>query len=170
MDPRQRGLFAAAWALGYIATFARTDIESVAVGMPTGPLGIIYRKNDYSQPYYDKLSGPAVYPAFHVVSGLTRGAGRKLVYAESADAARVQCLAYRAERGTTLWIANLTAQDQMVALHRAKGAVYGTMLDEQTFVRATTDPRGFQAAYSMVKDPAKLRLKAYAVAILSIND
>jgi hypothetical protein len=170
MDPRQRALFAAAWTLGYIATFARTDIESIAVGAPTGPLGIICRKTDYPQPFYDKLPGPAVYPAFHVVSGLTRGAGRKLVYAESTDAARVQCLAYRAKGGTTLWVANLTPQDQAVAVHGAKGTVYGTTLDDQSFVRATTDPRGFQAAYSLVKDPSKLKLKAYAVAILSIND
>ncbi len=117
-----------------------------------------------------RSTGPAVYPVYHVVSGLTRGAGRQLVYAESSDTARVQCLAYRGEGGTTLWVANLTAQDQAIAIHGAKGAVYGTTLDEQSFVRATTDPRAFQAAYSPVKDPAKLRLKAYAVAILSIND
>jgi hypothetical protein len=170
MDPRQRGLFGASWTLGYIATFARTDVESVAVSAPTGPLGIIYRKTDYPQPYYDQLPGPAVYPVYHVISGLTRGAGRKLVYAESTDTARVQCLAYRGEGGTTLWIANLRAQDQTVAIHGAKGAVYGTMLDEQSFFRATTDPRGFQAAHSLVKDPARLSLKAYAVGILSIND
>jgi D-apionolactonase len=170
MDPRQRGLFGASWTLGYIATFARTDVESVAVSAPTGPLGIIYRKTEYPQPYYDQLTGPAVYPVYHVVSGLTRGAGRKLVYAESTDAARVQCLAYRGVGGTTLWVANLTSQEQMVAIHGVKGAVYATTLDEQSFVRATTDPRGFQGTYSLVKDPAKLRLTAYAVAILSIND
>ena len=170
MDPRQRGLFGASWTLGYIATFARTDVESIAVGTPTGPLGIIYRKTDYPQPYYDQLSGPAVYPVYHVVSGLTRGAGRKLVYAESTDAAKVQCLAYRGEGGTTLWVANLTAQDQTVAIHGAKGTVYGNTLDEQSLASATTDPRGFQATYRMVKDPAKLKLQPYAVAILSVND
>jgi D-apionolactonase len=170
MDPRQRGLFSAAWTLGYVATFARTDIESIALGAPTGPLGIIYRKTDYPQPYYDQLSGPAVYPVYHIVSGLTRGAGRKLVYAESTDTARVQCLGYRTESGTTLWIANLTAQDQTVAIHGAKGSLLGTTLDEQSFVRATTDPRGFQAAYGLVKDASKLRLRPHAVAILSIND
>ncbi len=170
MDPRQRGLFSASWTLGYIATFARTNVESVAVGAPTGPLGIIYRKTDHPQPYYEQLTGPAVYPVYHVISGLTRGAGRKLVYAESTDTARVQCLAYRGEGGTTLWVANLTAQEQTVAVHGAKGAVYGTTLDEQSFVRATTDPTRFQAAHSVVKDPAKLKLQAYAVAILSVND
>jgi D-apionolactonase len=170
MDPRQRGLFAAAWILGYIATFARTDIESVAVGAPTGPLGIVYRKTDYAQPYYDGLSQSAVYPVYHVVSGLSHGAGRKLVYAESTDAAKVQCLAYRAQGGITLWIANLTGQDQSVAIHGARGAMYSATLDEQSFVRATTDPTGFQAAHTLVKDASRLRLKPYAVAIVAIND
>jgi len=170
MDPRQRGLFGASWTLGYFATFARTNVESFAVGAPTGPLGIIYRKTDYPQPYYDQLSGPPVYPVYHVVSGLTHGAGRKLVYAESTDAAKVQCLAYRGEGGTTLWVANLTAKDQTVAIHGAKGTVYGNTLDEQSFARATTDPRAFQATYGMVKDPARLKLQPYAVAILSVND
>jgi len=170
MDPRQRALFAAAWTLGYIATFARTDVESVAMGAPTGPLGIIYRKTDYHQPYYDELARPTVYPAYHVISGLARGAGHKLVYAESSDSAKARCLAYRAEKGTTLWIANLTDQDQRIAVHGAGGTMYGAMLDEHSFATATTDPRRFQATYSLVKDPSKLTLKAYAVAIIGIND
>jgi hypothetical protein len=170
MDPRQRALFGAAWILGYVATFARTDVESVAVGAPTGPLGIISRRTDYRQPYYDQLTGAAVYPVYHVVSGLARGAGHKLVYAESSDAAKVQCLAYRAGHGTTLWIANLTAQDQPVTLRGTKGEMHGAMLDEQSFAQATADPRGFQAAYSRITDPAGLRLRPYAVAIVSIND
>src|SRR4029077_8604222 len=116
MDRRQLGLFSAAWTLVYIATFARADVESVALGAPTGPLGIIYRKTDYAQPYYDQLTGPAVYPVYHVISGMTRGAGRKLVYAESTDAARVQCLAYRGEGGTTLWLPHPTAPEHTRAL------------------------------------------------------
>ena len=58
LEPRQRGLFGAAWTLGYIATFARTGIEAIAMGAPTGPLGIIYRKAEHKQPWYDQLSGP----------------------------------------------------------------------------------------------------------------
>ena len=47
---------------------------------------MIYRKTDTKQPYYDELSGAsAVYPVFHVVAGLTRAAGLKLVSADSSD-------------------------------------------------------------------------------------
>jgi len=170
MDPRQRGLFAAAWGLAYIATLARTDVEAISLGAPTGPLGIIYRKTDYAQPWYDSLSTAAVYPLYHVVSGLAHGIGSKLVDAESSDSAKVQALAYRSKSGTSIWLANLTAEEQSVALRSPAGDVFGAMLDESTFVTATTDPEKFQAGYKPIVNPAKLRLRPYAVAILSVND
>src|SRR6185503_1442130 len=120
LEPRQRGLFAAAWALGYIATLARTGIEAIALGAPTGPLGLIYRKADHKQPWYDQVSGPVVFPIFHVVSSLTGAAGGKRVDAQSSDPAKVQALACRGKGGTTLWLANLTAQNQSVQLSGAR--------------------------------------------------
>jgi hypothetical protein len=168
MDPRQRGLFGAAWTLGYIATFARTGIQAVTIGAPTGPLGIICRKTDYKQPWFDTLSGPAVYPVFHVISGVTRGAGQKLVAATSSDSQKIECLAYRGKGGTTLWLANLTAEAQAVRIAGATGVAFGTTLDEDSFENATTDPRGFQKSWKPMKNA--VTLKPYAVAILSMND
>ncbi|HYL18390.1 MAG TPA: hypothetical protein VEV20_06900 [Burkholderiales bacterium] len=43
------------------------------------------------------------------------------------------------------------------------------MIDEDSFGKATTDPVGFQSAYKPI-DVSKLKLKAYAVAIVSVND
>jgi hypothetical protein len=168
LEPRQRGLFAAAWTLGYIATLARTGIQAISFGAPTGPLGIIYRKADHKQPWYDQLGAPAVFPAFHVISGVTRGAGQKLVDAKSSDPAKVQTLAYKGKKGTSLWLANLSAENQTVKLSGAKGAVFATALDEDSFVSATTDPRGFQKRWKAMNNA--LTLKPYAVAIVSIDD
>ena len=168
LEPRQRGLFAAAWTLGYIATLAQTSIQGIALGAPTGPLGFIYRKADHKQPWYDQLSVPAVFPAYHVISGLTRGSGQKLVDAQSSDCTKVQALAYKGKGGTTLWLANLTAENQSVKLSGANGAIFSTTLDEDSFVSATTDPRGFQKSWKSMKD--SLTLKPYAVAVISIND
>ena len=68
-----------------------------------------------------------------------------------------------------MWIANLTADTQTVSVTGTKGAVFGTTLDEDSFVKATTDPERFQSGYKPLNS-AKLKLKAYAVAILSVND
>ena len=81
-DPRQRGLFGAAWTLGYVSSLADTGVETVCLGAPTGPLGIIHRPGDAKQPYFDALGRSAVYPAYHVVAGLTRAAGATLVAAD----------------------------------------------------------------------------------------
>ena len=122
-------------------------MEAVSIGAPTGPLGIIPRKADYQQPYYDQLSGTAVYPAFHVIAGLTRAAGLKLVSATSSDDATVRCLAYKTKGATLLWLANLTAQDQTVTLAHEGGAMFAATLDETSFEKATTDPLAFEASY-----------------------
>lgn len=170
MDPRQRGLFGAAWTLGYIATLARTGVETISLGAPTGPLGVIYRRTDYAQPYFDKLEREAVYPAYHVVAGLARAAGMKLVPAASSDQAKIECLAYKVKAATLLWAANLTAQEQPVTIvDHEGGAVFVSTLDEDSFVQATSDPRGFHASWKAVKGGA-LKLKPYAVAIVCLND
>jgi hypothetical protein len=169
MDPRQRGLFAAAWSLGYLASFAPTGVESVSLGAPTGPLGIIYRKTDYAQPWYDGLSAPAVYPAFHVLAGVARAGGSKLVTASSSNQAAVRTLAYKVKGATLLWLANMTASDQVVSLQHRGSAAFASLLDEASFERATTDPRGFQRSMKALAQP-KLTLKAYAVGIVAIND
>jgi hypothetical protein len=169
LEPRQRGLFGAAWTLGYIATFAATDVEAISMGAPTGPLGFIYRKDAHAQPYFDTLGGAAVFPGFHVMAGLTRSSGAKLVSVTSSDASRVACLACKTKGGTTLWLANLTAGEVSVKLSGATGAMFATTLDQDSFAVATTQPRKFQAAYKALGRDT-LKLKPYAVAIVSAND
>jgi hypothetical protein len=120
-------------------------------------------------PYYDALPGPVVVPAYHDVSGLTRAAGAKIVAATSSDEARVRCLAYRSERATLLWVANLTAQEQSVRVEHDGADPYGIVLDEGSFERAVTDPVGFQTDVAAI-DGRGLRLGAYAVALVCIGD
>ncbi len=170
MDPRMRGQFGAAWVLGYVATLARSSVDAIMIGAPTGPLGIIYRKTDCAQPGYDELATPAVYPAFHVISGLTGGAGATLVDAACSSPQKVQSLAYRTKASaTTLWLANLTAQNQEVQIAgNAKGTMIGALLDEASFEQATTKPREFQKSWKTMG--RKISLAPYAVAILAIAD
>ncbi|HEY4959042.1 MAG TPA: hypothetical protein VII31_14620 [Caldimonas sp.] len=168
-DPRQRGLFAAAWTLGYVSSLAGTGIETVCLGAPTGPLGIIHRPGDSKQPYFGALGRSAVYPAYHVVGGLTRAAGAALVATRSSDNARVRGLAYRAKGATLLWLANMTAQEQSVSVAHAGAGSFGIVLDETTFEQATTEPAAFQADVKSL-DTRRLALRAYAVALICIND
>jgi len=169
LDPRQRGLFGAAWTLGYVATLARSGVDAIALGAATGPLGIVYRKDEHRQPWFDELETPAVFPAFHVVSRLTHAAGQKLVSVDCSDPQKVQCFAYRDAKGTTLWLANLTAEKHLVNVAGLKGATSVGVLDDASFGKAATDPRGFQATCSPLQGKT-VALGSYAVAFVSIND
>jgi hypothetical protein len=168
-DPRQRGLFGAAWTLGYVSSLADTAVQTVSLGAPTGPLGIIHRAGDAKQPYFDAIGRSAVYPAYHVVAGLARAAGATLVAARSSDDARVRALAYRGNGATLLWLANMTAQEQSLSVAHAGTGPFGIVLDETSFERATTEPAAFQADVRSL-DTRKLALGAYAVALICIND
>ncbi len=48
-DPRQRGLFAAAFALGYVATVAAHGVDAVTLAAPVGDFGLVEALN--GQPY-----------------------------------------------------------------------------------------------------------------------
>lgn len=168
-DPRQRGLFGAAWMVGYVASLAPTGVEAISFGSPTGPLGIVHRRGVAAVPYYDKLPGAAVYPAFHVLAGLSRASGARRVEATSSDDAAVRCIAWRSKGATLMFVANTTANRQQVRVAHGGGQAIGIVLDEDSFVRATTEPAAFQGDPKPV-DLARLALGAYAVALVSISD
>ena len=64
-DPRQRGLFAAAWAVGAVAATKGRRVASMALSAFVGPFGVIHRPEAWMQPLYE--GADMVYPLFHVV-------------------------------------------------------------------------------------------------------
>jgi D-apionolactonase len=165
MDPRQRGLFGAAWILGYVAAFARGGAAVVTLGSPTGPAGLIHRPADHPQPWYDTLSDAAVYPAFHVVAGLARAAGQARLDTQSADRRAVEAIAHRHGARVRVWLANLTAETQRVqvsGIHTA-GAVV-RLLDGPGFADAARNRIDYPTAARPLTPEGTVTLSAYAVA------
>lgn len=70
---------------------------------------------------------------------------------------------------TLLWLTNTSAQKQVVRVAHGGGSAVGSVLDESSFDRATTDPLGFQGDPRPI-DLARLSLGTYAVALICIND
>ena len=62
-DPRQRGLFAAAWAVGAVAATEGHDVSSMALSAFVGPFGVIHGPQAWAQPLYQEGAGDMVYPA-----------------------------------------------------------------------------------------------------------
>jgi len=163
IDPRQRALFGAAWSVGYLGAWAKGALDAVTLGAATGPAGIVYRKTEHAQPYYDSLGRDAVYPIYHVIADLAKASGAKqiatTVSAESAAAA----IAYRGKEGPVLWLANLTPEVQTVRVSGFVGAAKVAVLDEGSFPKATTDTAFLEKSGKRVAKVGTVTLRPYAV-------
>jgi D-apionolactonase len=171
-EPRQRGLFGAAFALGYMARAAAAGIDRVCFGAPTGPFGLVYRKTDYPQPWFDaqKFSDPAaapVYPLYHPLMAIAAAKDAAVLPVHSSDEKRVLGLCCRRADGEQiLWLANLTPEPQALGI-RGSDAMSAKMLDATSFAAAARDPAGFASGASHAVAGGGLSLAPYAVAMLS---
>ncbi|HTZ68474.1 MAG TPA: hypothetical protein VMB83_13650 [Roseiarcus sp.] len=170
-DPRQRGLFNAAWTLGYVAACAYGGVASVAIGALAGRLGFIHhRAADSPQPYFDLLDGPAVYPAFHVMAGLARGCGHRLMETKWSEPRKAAALAWREGARTMLWLANLTAEPLTIRLSAFDDArLQASVLDASAF---ETSVASLDALNSLRRplEGVGLNLDAYAVARVEVDN
>ena len=169
MDPRQRGLFSAAWTLGYVATLARAGVAAVSMAAPTGPLGIIYRETEYTQPFYDDLEGASVYPVFHTLTALAAASGNRLLDVQTSEPAKLACLGWSAKNDKIVMLANLTAGELTVGLPSVPADATLGVLDENSFISATTKPKLFRQAGQLLGDGKQVTLRAYAVAYLAFS-
>ena len=169
-DPRHRALLGAAFTLGYAARVAPLGLEALALGAPSGALGMVYRRTEHPQPWFDDLKGPAVMPLYHVVSALAAAKGAKIRGVTSSDATRVLGLAYESDGGTLVWLANLTPEEQAVTVSGIGGgrATIGR-LDSGNFADAVTDPAGFAASPGETGDPGRVALAPFAISRIRIG-
>ena len=139
-DPRQRGLFGAAFAAGYLIRAALGAIEAVTLMAPTGPFGIIGE----AEPR----------PAHAVVQLFARLAQAAVLQTASSDPQSVLAVAAEHEGRRILVISNLSAEARVVAVSGFAPASV-SFLDEDTGAVFATRPPA-----------ATLHLPAYAVACL----
>lgn len=167
IDPRQRGIFGAAWSVGYVSAWAKGGVEVVTLGATTGPAGMVYTKTEHAQPYFDGLNGTAVYPVYHLIADLAQASGAKRIATEIGDESKVAALAYRGAAGPVLWLGNLTAQPQTVRVQGFDGPAAVAVLDEGSFVKATTDLAFLEKSGKKTKKVGPIALRPYAVTRIS---
>jgi hypothetical protein len=114
MDPRQRGLFAAAWSLGFVTRFTNGGASAITIGGGVGEFGIAYAKMSYRQPWFDENGG--VYPVYHVFKGLAALRGKPLIDLTVSTPREIQAIAAATDDGVEVWIANLTERMKIVEL------------------------------------------------------
>jgi hypothetical protein len=138
VEPRHRGLFGAAWHLGFVSQAAAGGLEAVTLASPAGEFGVAATRQDHARPWYDENEGAVVYPVFHVLRGMAAAAGQPRIEAQSSDTNRLRCVAYRDRDGIQLWLANLRDAEVGVALDGLAPKAVWT-LDESSFASAVAD-------------------------------
>lgn len=164
VDPRQRGLLAAAWAAGYAARALAHGVEALCLDAPTGAFGAIYTRQSWPQPWFDEpANGARVYPVFHVLAALGAASG-PAVPAVSAAPAKLLGFALRGNGGgSDLWLANLTGEEQRVRLAETGSVESIAAIDETTFVALCTAPDGLDRVAES-GGGAEFALRPYATA------
>lgn len=138
MDPRQRGLFAAAWTVGFAARFAKGGASALTLGSGCGELGIAYTKADYGQPWFDDNGG--VYPVYHAIKGLANLGGQPLVDVQISTPDEIQAIATKQDDGIELWITNLTNQTKNIELTPTRPAKHLSYPQRNSNTRPKTYP------------------------------
>jgi len=132
MDPRQRGLFAAAWTLGLIAATADGGLEAIAPFTATGPRGVIFSPGAIPQPGYDG-TGAEVVPAYQLFAALAPSSKARRLATRSTAPQTVTSLAHQSAAGLVLWLANLTGAAQKVQITGTSGPQTLLFLCAETF-------------------------------------
>ncbi|MBN7786241.1 hypothetical protein JYP51_15055 [Ponticoccus gilvus] len=132
-DPRHRGLFGTAWAVGVLAASAGSAVASLCLAAPAGPFGVAVAEQDYPQAGYDGRAAQ-VYPLFHVVAEAAALAGAPRLGVSGLPEGVV---GYAADRdGLRMMLANLGADAACVTLP-AEAEV--ALMDAGAFEAATED-------------------------------
>jgi hypothetical protein len=161
LDPRQRGLFGAAWTLGALAELAAGGAATVTPAALAGEFGILHAPMPWRQPWFDGRGGTQLFPVYHVIAGMAQGAGRRMIAVSASERHRIASLAHETPDGSRLWLANLTDATQVVALPGFAASKLA-QLDATTFMTAAGDP-GFMRTAARPFGGGRLEIGAYGV-------
>ena len=159
-DARQRGLFAAAWTIGYAAAVAPAEIEMLTLHAVAGPAGVVVEPAMIPPAWRGAFLGARVHPSFHALRWLAAAQGREQLDCRCEDT-RIGAVAWRTGEGCRALLANLSATPVDVVFNRFWAAL---ALDVDSLPAALGDPAWTTRAPA---PPARsIRLDAYATAAL----
>jgi D-apionolactonase len=161
-DPRQRGIFAAAWAVGAVAATTGHDVSSLALSAFAGPFGMIHRPEPWAQPLYHDNNNHMVYPIFHVVRFLSAMGGAARLSFPALENGIVGVASRGASR-TRLILANLGTHTSRVRLPHGADVRF---LNAGSFLSATKDPQWLDT--SQPDQVSEVVLEPLNVAFLSM--
>ena len=158
IDPRHRGLFGAAWAVGVLESTENSLVQSLCLAAPTGPFGLAFEPRDWPQEGFDGDDTARVYPLFHVFRAAASMSGEMRLTFESLPKG-VAAYGISNGSGPRMMIANVTAEPVTVQLQRSFPFA---ILDSASLPQAKADPNWLSTAART--DTNTLHLGPFAIA------
>jgi hypothetical protein len=159
-DPRQRGLFGAAWLVSVFAAAAYCGIDTVLAGTLSGRLGLM----DLEAAGGD----PVLYPVYHVVRGLARAAGKPLLHIDLPGDRSIVGFGYVDGAAQTIWLANARAVSASVAVGTLRTGVISMTVLETASVLAARDP-AFLEHHHVPFEGSTIELGPFSLVRMIIN-
>lgn len=135
-DPRQHGIFAAAFAVGVLNATQGLPVECLALAAPAGPFGIVAHKQPVGRVYFDAHADALVYPIYHVVRMAVRMGGHRRLGVTGLPRG-FRAVAAGDGDAWAMMIANLGDQSALVRLPSIAAV---NSLDPSSFDEAVHDP------------------------------
>ena len=151
-DPRYRGLYGAAWSLGYIAQLTAAGADAITLMSLRGASGILGT---------DEGHVAIRFPAYFVLERLRARA--RVCSVSVSEPSRVAALALIRQEKRELLLANLTADDLDVLIDGWPAEARVSIMDVGSWETFSSLPGAWDAA-RQTSSSSRFRLTAYAVA------
>jgi hypothetical protein len=161
VDPRQSSLFAAAWTLASAKYLSEQGVDAATFYETTGWRGVVQGDDPPPEPTLFQARAGQVFPLYHVIADLCSLRGGSLLEVENLRPLELAALAVAQGTGTTLLVANLTADRQSVVV--ADLSTTGTVrrLNAETAARASFEAAAFRRSGMPVPPGSELTLEPY---------
>jgi hypothetical protein len=128
-DPRQKGLFCAAWTLGNLMHCLDSGAYCLTYFETTGESGLMPSNEE------------SVYAVYHLIATVNEMTGGNVKICSCNDQSRIASIVF--EKGLTLLmlVANLSDSPQQVTIFDLPASINFSILDETTFEEATSFPQ-----------------------------
>jgi hypothetical protein len=158
-DPRQSGLFAAAWSAGYAAALAGFGLDGLSLHDLAGPLGVVPDEQDRDL-WAGLVPQARVRPVFHVMRMLAAAASSAVLPCVSTPAGTAAVGWKKKDGSRHALIANLRSSATGIELSVRSEVL---VLNTGSFAAALTDPNWASGAGDSL---GKFELEPYAVAFV----
>lgn len=171
VDARQPSLLAAAWTVASLHTLAESGVASVTYFETTGWRGLVERADASPAPDGFRSWPGMTFPVYHVLADAAPWRGAELIEVETTEPFALTALAARDDDGLHVLVASLLPHPQRCRIEGLPaGPARLRVVDENSFVLASSDPEAFRAAWESVavEDPLVLTLAPYAIVRLDL--